>query len=194
MLSSWLREAQAALGADNDYIRAVLGGKPPADVARDLIAGTKLGDPAARKALLDGGVKAVESSKDPLIVLARKLDPLARERQKWEEANVEGPLEAAGEKIGQARFEVCGKSVSPDATFTLRLSYGTVKGYSMNGALAPWRTTLFGLYDRSLGFSASRRSTCQRASRSGAAGWISPRRSTSCPRATSSAATPDRPW
>jgi hypothetical protein len=63
-----------------------------------------------------------------------------------------GPLEAAGEKIGRARFAVYGKTVSPDATFTLRLSYGTVKGYPTNGSIAPPKTTLFGLYDRSLGF------------------------------------------
>jgi hypothetical protein len=97
-------------------------------------------------------VAAVQKSADPLIVLARKLDPIVREQQKWVETNVDGPLQAAGERNGRARFAVYGKSVSPDATFTLRLSYGTVKGYPMNGTEAPSRTTLYGLYDRSLGF------------------------------------------
>jgi len=97
-------------------------------------------------------VAAVNASTDPLVVLARKLDPLVREQQKWLETNVNGPLQAAGEKIGRARFAVYGKTASPDATFTLRLSYGTVKGYPMNGTIAPPKTTLFGLFDRSLGF------------------------------------------
>ncbi len=152
LLASWLQEALAALGPNDRFIKTVLGDRAPADVARDLIAGTRIGDPDARKALIAGGRAAVDASTDPLIVLARKLDPLDREQQNWAESTIEGPLVGAGEKIGQARFAVYGKSVSPDATFTLRLSYGTVKGYSMNGTVAPPQTTLFGLYDRSFGF------------------------------------------
>ena len=152
LLASWLDEGLKALGPDNPYVKAALGGRPAAEVARELIAGTKIGDPAVRKALIEGGRTAVETSADPLIVVARKLDPIAREQQKWVETNVDGPLQAAGEKIGRARFAVYGKSVSPDATFTLRLSYGTVKGYSMNGTVAPSKTTLYGLYDRSFSF------------------------------------------
>ncbi len=152
LLASWLQEGEAALGADSQYVKTVLGGRAPAEVARELVTGTKIGDPDVRKALLEGGRKAVDASTDPLLVLARKLDPIVREQQQWMETNVEGPLQSAGEKIGRARFAVYGKSVSPDATFTLRLAYGTVKGYPMNGTVAPSRTTLFGLYDRSLGF------------------------------------------
>jgi hypothetical protein len=152
LLASWLEEGLKALGPDNPYIKAVLGGRPAADVAREVIAGTKIGDPAVRKALIEGGRTAVGASADPLIVLARKLDPIVREQQRWVETNVDGPLQAAGEKIGRARFAVYGKSVSPDATFTLRLSYGTVKGYPMNGTIAPSKTTLYGLYDRSFSF------------------------------------------
>jgi hypothetical protein len=153
LLASWFAEGQKVLGPDNAYVKTVLGGRAPAVVAHDVIAGTKIGDPATRKALLEGGVKAVDASADPLIVLARKLDPLVREQQKWTETNVEGPLQAAGEQIGLARFAVYGKTVSPDATFTLRLSYGTVKGYPMNGTVAPPWTTLYGLYDRAFSFS-----------------------------------------
>ena len=72
--------------------------------------------------------------------------------RKWQEENIEGITTAAGEKIGQARFAVYGKEKNPDATFTLRLSYGTVKGYSMNGTKAPYRTTIAGLYSRSSEF------------------------------------------
>ena len=152
LVASWLAEGLKALGPDNAYIRTVLGGRPAAEVAREAIGGTKIGDPAVRRALVEGGVAAVNASTDPLVVLARKLDPLVREQQKWLETNVNGPLQAAGEKIGRARFAVYGKTASPDATFTLRLSYGTVKGYPMNGTIAPPKTTLFGLFDRSLGF------------------------------------------
>ena len=102
--------------------------------------------------LVEGGQAAVEASKDPLIVLARKADPFFRELHKQYEENVESLLTAAEEKIAKARFEIYGKSVYPDATFTLRLAYGTVKGYPMNGTIAPSKTTLYGLYDRSASF------------------------------------------
>ena len=152
LLGSWLQEGRQALPADDPYIKIVLNGRQPEEVARELISGTTLADPAARKTLMEGGQKALEASTDPLIAFARKLDPLVREQQKWTETNVDGPLTRAGEKIGAARFAVYGKTVAPDATFTLRLSYGTVKGYPMNGTIAPPRTTLFGLYDRAYSF------------------------------------------
>jgi hypothetical protein len=114
--------------------------------------GTKLGDAAFRKSLIEGGEQAVAASTDPLIVFARRIDPLLREQRKWLEDNVISIETSAGEKIGKARFAVYGKSAYPDATFTLRLSYGTVKGYPMNGTIAPSRTTIYGLYDRAQSF------------------------------------------
>jgi len=87
-----------------------------------------------------------------MIMMARKIDPLVREIRKWFENNVESVETSAGEKIGKARFAVYGKSTYPDATFTLRLSYGAVKGYPMNGTIAPPFTTLYGLYDRAYSF------------------------------------------
>ncbi len=140
------------LGGDDPYVKACLDGKSPEDAAKALLAGTKLADPALRKQLVDGGEAAVAKSTDSFIVLARKLDPMIREMRKWQEDNIESVTRPAGEKIGQARFAVYGKNAYPDATFTLRLSYGTVKGYPMNGTLAPYKTTFYGLYDRSLGF------------------------------------------
>jgi hypothetical protein len=130
----------------------VLGGKSPDDVAKTLIAGTKLGDPAVRKALVEGGAKAVAASTDPLIVLARTVDPMLREQRKWYEDNIEAVQVPAAEKIGKARFAVYGKAVNPDATFTLRMSYGAVAGYPMNGTKAPSITTFYGIYDRSASF------------------------------------------
>jgi hypothetical protein len=94
----------------------------------------------------------VAASSDPMIVMARKVDPLNRELRKWSEDKVESVLTPAHEKIGKARFAVYGKSAYPDATFTLRLAYGTVKGYAMNGTDAPSMTTFYGLYDRAYSF------------------------------------------
>ena len=114
--------------------------------------GTKLADPAVRRQLVEGGEAAVAASTDPMIVLARKLDPLRREMIKWQEDNVQSVEQRAGEKLGKARFAVYGKTTYPDATFTLRLSYGQVKGYPMNGTEAPYKTTFYGLYDRAASF------------------------------------------
>jgi hypothetical protein len=152
LLTSDLERSLAGLGRDDEFIKTVLGGRDPAQVAKAAIAGTKLGDADVRKALLEGGVPAVAASTDPVIVFARKLETFSRQRIKWFEDNVESVETPAGEKIGKARFAVYGKSAYPDATFTLRLSYGTVEGYPMNGTKAPPMTTFYGLYDRSLGF------------------------------------------
>jgi len=140
------------LGADDEFIQKVLKGRSPEVVVKELIEGTKLDDPGFRKSLIDGGEKAVNKSKDPLIVLARELDPMMRKSEKWSRDNIQSVLTAVGENIAKARFAVYGKTTYPDATFTLRLSYGTVKGYPMNGTKAPYKTTLYGLFDRSLSF------------------------------------------
>lgn len=151
-LAANLEYCKEMLGADDPFIKAVLGDRAPGDLAKEAIAGTKLADPAFRKTLVEGGEAAVQASTDPLIVLARKTDPFARELIKWYENNVESVETPAGEKIGKARFAAYGKSMYPDATFTLRLSFGAVKGYAMNGTIAPSKTTLYGLYDRAYSF------------------------------------------
>ncbi|HVP48905.1 MAG TPA: S46 family peptidase [Bryobacteraceae bacterium] len=139
-------------GKDDAFLKLVLDGKSPKEVATELVNGTRLDDPAARKKLLEGGEAAVAASSDALIVLARKLDPMRREFIKWREDNVESVLQRAGEHLGKARFAAYGKTTYPDATFTLRLSYGQVKGYPMNGTNAPYKTTFYGLYDRAASF------------------------------------------
>ena len=116
------------LGADDAYVKACLDGKTPEEAAKALLAGTQLADPGARR-LVDGGPTAVAKCTDSFIVLARKLDPMIREMRKWIEDNIESVARPAAEKIGQARFVVYGKNAYPDATFTLRLSYGAVMGY-----------------------------------------------------------------
>ena len=151
-LADDLSYAQQLLGPQSPYVKAVLGGHSPAEVAAEAIRSTKLADPKVREALVKGGETAVADSNDSLIVLARKMDPFSRAFIKWREDTVESVLTEAGEKIGKARFAVYGKADYPDATVTLRLSYGTVKGYPMNGTIAPPETTLFGLYDRATSF------------------------------------------
>ncbi|HUI11484.1 MAG TPA: S46 family peptidase [Bacteroidota bacterium] len=147
-----LSEAVENIGAEDPFLRAALDGRTPEAAAHELVAGTGLASADLRKQLFDGGESAVAASKDPMILLAEKLLPLLNESRKWSEKYVTGPTASAGEAIGKARFAVYGKSVNPDATFTLRLSYGSVKGYPMNGTKAPAMTTLYGLYDRSCGF------------------------------------------
>jgi hypothetical protein len=147
IIAARLEEVINGLGKDDEYIKMVLNGKSPADVAK-MLASTKLDDVEFRKKLVEGGEEAIAKSDDPMIVFMRKYDPMSREMRKWQEENIEGITTAAGEKIGQARFAVYGKDKNPDATFTLRLSYGTVKGYPMNGTKAPYRTSIAGLYAR----------------------------------------------
>ena len=152
MLEGALQLSLEELSANDPFMKAVLGARTPAEVAKATVEGTKLADPAFRKALVEGGEAAVQASGDPMMVLARTIDPFDRQRIKAFEDNVESVETPAGEKIGQARFAVYGKSLYPDATFTLRLAYGAVKGYPMNGTQAPPMTTFFGLYDRAYSF------------------------------------------
>jgi hypothetical protein len=152
LLTNSLQESLDELGAEDLLVKAALAGRTPAEVAKEIIAGSKLTDPALRKSLVEGGEAAVEASTDPLIVFARRIEPAVREVHKWYEDNIESVETTAGEKIGKARFAAYGKSAYPDATFTLRLTYGSVKGYPMNGTQAPPMTTFYGLYDRAYSF------------------------------------------
>ena len=140
------------LGADNALVKQILNGKTPEARASELIEGTKLKDAAFRKELAAGGSKAIEASTDPMIVLARTIDSRARELRKRFESEVTGVERTNYSKIARARFDTEGTKLYPDATFTLRLSYGTVKGYMENGKKVAPFTTLGGLYDRSAGF------------------------------------------
>ena len=140
------------LGPNDPFLEIALNGKTPEQAAKAWLSGTKLADPAVRKKLVEGGEAAVAASDDPMIVLERSLDPIRREMIKWQQDNIESVEQRAGEQLGKARFAAYGRSTYPDATFTLRLSYGQVKGYPMNGTEAPPKTTLYGLYDRATSF------------------------------------------
>lgn len=151
-IADGLAESLVTLGAGDPFLKDILAGRTAEQTARDLVSGTKVMDVAFRKQLFEGGESAIAASTDPMIAIARRVMPILNENRKWTERYVSGPMTTASEALGKARFAVYGKTINPDATFTLRLSYGSVKGYPMNGTRAPSKTTLHGLYDRSLSF------------------------------------------
>jgi hypothetical protein len=152
-MATALNLCQEKMGKDDAFAQAILQGGEVNATVNALVDGTKMADPAFRKSLLDGGEAAVAASTDPMIVAARRADPILRESDRRIRETVTSMLTPAGEKLGKARFLVYGKDAYPDATFTLRLSYGTVEGYPYNGTIAPPFTTFYGLYDRAASFS-----------------------------------------
>jgi hypothetical protein len=148
-LASSLAFLAEQLGGDHPDVTLVLAGKTPARRAAELLAGTKLADPAARRHIADGGQSAIEASDDALIRLARLVDPEARALRKRYEDEVEEPERQANAVLAHARFEVSGTAIAPDATFTLRLAFGVVRGYAEDGRPLPLATTFRGLYERS---------------------------------------------
>ncbi|MDB5396629.1 MAG: serine protease, partial [Rhodospirillales bacterium] len=142
---------QRLLGPDDPTVKMIFGSKSPVDLAANLVDKTGLKDPAFRKELLEGGAAAIAASKDPMILFARQVDADARAVRKDFEENVDAPLVKNSSLLAQARFKLYGTSVDPDATFTLRLSYGAVKGYDQKGEhVAPF-TTMLGAFDRATG-------------------------------------------
>lgn len=154
LLAAMLADMREVLGADAPLVQAALGGREPADVARVVIGGTTLDDPAVRRRLLEGGRRAVERSKDPLIAFARRVGEVYRGMREWEERAVQAVVTLEGGRIARSRFALDGRSVYPDATGTLRLSYGRVAGYPQLGSLVPWKTNFYTLYGRSEAFGA----------------------------------------
>lgn len=152
ILASWIADAEQSLGADDPFVRAALQGSTPAALARSVVSGTKLGDVAVRKSLFEDGADAIKKSDDPLIALARRVEPIIRELRAWNEEKIQSVETAAGQKIAAARFAVLGRNVSPDATGSLRISYGRVLGYEEDTTLVPYKTTYSGLYDRAVSF------------------------------------------
>jgi hypothetical protein len=139
------------LGADDPFVRKTLGKDSPEELAERLVKGSRLKDPALRKALWDGGKAAVAASKDPLIEFARLIEPDARAIRKRYDDEIEAVLKRNGERVAQARLEVGAAQRYPDATFTLRLSYGQVKGWIENGKPVEPFTTFGGAFDRATG-------------------------------------------
>ena len=151
LITRGLEDMAKELGPKHSYVMAALGGKKPEDVAKAAVEGTKLSDPATRKALVEGGRKAVNESTDPMILLAWKLEPiLLNLRKRQDEARA--IIDEHGARIAKARFAVYGKTLPPDATGSLRITYGAVATYAANGTLQQPFTTYLGLYDRHLGW------------------------------------------
>ena len=146
-----LTKMREYLTPSNPQVVQVLGKDSPKQLAERMVSGTKLGDVAVRKALWDGGMKAVMASDDPFIKMMIQLDPYTRSLRKEYETRVESVITKADEKIAAARFAMLGTSIYPDATFTLRLSYGIVKGWNEAGhEVAPF-TTMGGTFDHATG-------------------------------------------
>ena len=150
-LSFSLDKMREVLGPDDAVIRKLLSSESPDSLAAKLVAATKLADPAVRKSLWDGGGAAIAASSDSMIVLARDIDAEARAVRKVYEDEVQARVATGQEKIAKARFAVLGTNTYPDATFTLRLSYGNVQGWKEKGEdVAPF-TRLSRLYERTTG-------------------------------------------
>jgi hypothetical protein len=146
-----LTKLREDLGTDDPLVKKVLGKESPESLAKSLVTGTKLADVELRKKLWEGGQKAIDASDDPMIKLALLVDPDARALRKTYEDEVEAVEKKNSELIARALFEEQKTSVYPDATFTLRLTYGTVKGWDENGTMVAPFTKLAGLYDRATG-------------------------------------------
>ena len=143
-LSHWIEAA----GVNDPLVKLVLAGKSPQERAGELIRGSKLASVDVRKQLVNGGKTAIDASTDPMIAVAKIIDARSRALRKAYEDSVDEPLRQAYAKIANAEFKTSGGATYPDATFTLRLSYGTVKGYEENGQHIPFATTIGGGFAR----------------------------------------------
>ncbi|HEY8508370.1 MAG TPA: S46 family peptidase [Steroidobacteraceae bacterium] len=150
-LSFSLERMREWLGPDHPVVRELLSKDSPDSLAERLVKGSKLADPKVRMELWTGGKAAVDASDDPMILLAKTVDAPSRAIRKRYEDEVEAPTQAAQEKLAAARFEAFGTSVPPDATFTLRLSIGTVQGWIENGEKVEPFTTLQRMFERATG-------------------------------------------
>ena len=144
-LSMFMEQA----GADNQWVRKTLAGHSPQGRASELVRGSRLKDVAYRKELTKGGKAAIEGSQDAMIQLALLVDPPSREVRKIYEEKIDEPMKQAYAKIADARFAIEGTSTYPDATFSLRLAFGQVKGYMQDGKKIPPWTTIGGAFKHS---------------------------------------------
>lgn len=152
-LTAWLTDARRILGADDAFVRAAIGDAEPAEVARHAVRETKLIDPEFRKTFVTGNSSGTSPDPtDPMITLARRVEPIVRELRAWNETNIQNVEAANGARIAQARFAIYGKTMPPDANSQLRIEYGKVLGYEEDTTLVPYKTTFYGLYDRALSF------------------------------------------
>jgi molybdenum-dependent DNA-binding transcriptional regulator ModE len=150
-LTASLTGMRAEFGPDDALVRKVFGKESPRELATRLVKGSKLRDPKVRKALFDGGEAAVNASQDAMIEFARLVEPETRAVRKAYEDDIESVIKKNAELIAKARFQVYGTSIYPDATGTLRLSFGQVRGWEEAGRKVTPLTTLGGAFDRATG-------------------------------------------
>ncbi len=150
-LSFWLSKTREILTVDNPDVKRMLGKDSPEALAERLVEGSKLADPRVRKRLLDGGMAAIKASDDPLIRFFLINDEPGRALARRYDREVGGLITGAQSRLATARFAVYGDSVYPDATFSLRISYGRVKGWTNRGTTVAPFTRIGGLYDRATG-------------------------------------------
>ena len=151
LIAYWLQKTREYLGPDNVAVKAMFGSRTAQQIAAEVVAGSQVGDPAFRKRLWDTPSLAAGSN-DPAIALVRLVDDAARKARSTYEAEVTGPVSVAAEKVAGLRFDVLGQDIYPDATFTLRLSYGVVQGWDdpVHGTIEPF-TRIGGLWTRATG-------------------------------------------
>jgi len=147
LLEAGLEETQAWLGDTHPLVKALLLGRAPDGAAEQALRETRIDDPAFVKALLEGGETALRKSRDPLVLMARTLDPRSREIKRRHDA-LALQIDGQNTRIARARYALEGPSTYPEADFTLRLSYGALKPYPAQGTLQPPFTTFGGLFDR----------------------------------------------
>ena len=150
-LEFWLTKVRELLTTDDPNTRLILGKDSPEDLSATFAQTSTLADSAVRKALWEGGLKAVEACDDPLIKFVLRTDPAARMLPKAWDERVTGPLVQPTEQIARLRFQAYGEAIYPDATFTLRLSYGKIAGWTERGNPVPSFTYFGGLYERATG-------------------------------------------
>lgn len=147
----WLSKTREWLTVDNPAVRGLLGQESPEGLSARLVDGTKLADPAVRHALWEGGLAAIEASDDPMIRYVLSIQDETRAvRADWE-TRVQAPTDQASERLANARFTAYGDTVYPDATGTLRLTYGKIEGSDVPGQHFGPFTTFAGLWDRATG-------------------------------------------
>jgi hypothetical protein len=150
-LGWWLSKVREILTVDDPRVSQLLGKESPEQLAARLARGTRLGDPAVRKALWQGGLAAVQASDDPLIQFLLRIQDVTRATRADYEGKVQAPTDRASEALAKARFGVYGTSLYPDATGTLRLTYGRLRGWTRQGRTVPFATTFGGLWQRATG-------------------------------------------
>lgn len=146
-LATALTYLAEVLGGEHPTVKLILDGKNPATRADELVRGTKLYDAAERKKLVEGGKAAIAATTDPMIVLAKAVDAEARRLRSRYETEVEEPERQAYAELARLRFLAFGRDIAPDATFTLRLAFGQVKGYEVGGEKVRFQTTLGEAFD-----------------------------------------------